>query len=765
MSAMGDSTVKEFEVLGGVLIKIISFLLKLLLQIEQHHHERVMHDKSLSNKIGKAGIGLVTSLGGTTINKVKDIVKKKVLLSGQIDLKKYDKLQKKMDFSNIKVPTYKLPEIMDSAKKAGIPVFSGNIGNNISMIAVPTESMDSVQKILSMMVSKESAREKAYDFNINAAFKGGNNTTFHNIIDSYDIPTITFKKPDGSELIAVPSEYQEQYLDACAEAKEKIKDIENIEITDISADGFVWDDPSTTAIEVTPLQARYLDEFYKNIKVVDVDGKLYAYGKDIENDVKSVKEEDSSIERSANEWQIGVVDNSITLNEKLLGKEEGEKQLIKIPGEKGSYIRFDKSELTQCDDGKTYRSKLDADRDYVICDASGEEKAIRKGSELAPNFSTRSFFEKAINPSTDKSLFGNSLDRIELFNEKTNKLVSVSISEIETMRNSIMNKTGVDERTADRMIEKLSSELSDNYLKKYSFPEKKSNDYSAGKKTINAVKSAVLAQKLKGFKCQNSEKVQGDAFVIMDKRSKEYVIIDKNKWYQADEQLKEMGYTSIEREAVVSKLKQTYDINGEIEHSINFGQTISTSTPALANIHFSDLGNGYTSIFNLDAENGKMSYVTIDKSVSSLELEELCKQKLGISDDRAIAEMADVFKDKIKGAIEISSDKVDGMKYSVSQLTSKYIQISMDDKTAILNKNTINTEKIQQLGISEKSAEKISKKITASFKANESAVKGITPLNKLKSEAEKVFTKNKEKSIDEKGQVKSEKTQTSERSI
>lgn len=763
MSAMGDSTINEVKELGKFLMELLSWLLKLLLQLNQHHHDRVMHNMSLSHKIGRVGLGLAASLGGKAKD-AKNFVKSK-LLSGQIDLKKYNKLQKKMDFSNVKVPTYKLPNIMESAKKAGIPVFSANIGNNISMIAVPTESMDTVQKMLSMMVSKECERDNAYSFNINSDFKGIDNTTFHNVIDSYDIPTITFKRPDGSELIAVPSEYQEQYLDACAEAKETVKDIENIEITDISADGFVWDDPSTTAIEVTPLQARYLDEYYKNVKVVDVDGKLYAYGKDIAEDVAAVKKEDNAIEKSANEWQIGVVDNTITLNEKLLGKEEGEKQLVKIPGEK-DYIRFDKSELSKSNDGKTFKSKLDFDRDYVICDASGEEKGVRKGSELASNFSTRSPFEKVTNSSTDKTQFINSPERIELFNEKTNKLISIPINDAKTMLNSIINKTGADEKNAERMIYKITSKLSEDCLKKYEFPGETLSDYTAGKKTVNAVKSAVLAQKLDGFKCQNSEDVQGDCIVVVDKRSKEYVLIEKDKWYQVDNKLKEMGYNSVEREAVVSKLKQTYDINGQIEHSINFGQTLSTNTPAIENVKFSDLGNGYTSIFNLDVENSKMNYITIDESVSSLEFEKMCKEKLGITDDRAIAEMADAFKDRMKGAIEISSDKVDGMKYTVSQITSKYIQISAGDKTAVLNKNTLNPEKIaKQLGINEKNAEKISQKLKVSFKANEGSVKGIASLNKLKSEAEKIFTKNKEKSVDEKGQVKSEKTQTSERSI
>ncbi|MFR0736641.1 MAG: hypothetical protein ACLSHR_06870 [Oscillospiraceae bacterium] len=43
--------------------------------------------------------------------------------------------------------------------------------------------------------------------------------------------------------------------------------------------------------------------------------------------------------------------------------------------------------------------------------------------------------------------------------------------------------------------------------------------------------------------------------------------------------------------------------------------------------------------------------------------------------------------------------------------------------------------------------------------------KGIMPLNQLKATAEKVYNKSKETTVDEKGQVKSQKLQTTERSL
>lgn len=761
MSQMGDSVVGEVTATLKLIKELLQFLIEILMKLEQHHHERVMRDKSITRKVAGGAAALI----GSKAKGLNKYVKKKIM-SGEIDMKTFSKLQKNTQFNYMTLPTSKLPEISESCKKAGIPIFTAENGNNISAVAVPVENMQAVDDMLKRMISRDANRDKGWEFNQNTDFKGVEKEIFHNIINSYDIPTISFKKQDGTELIAVPGEFQEQYIDAVAEAKETIKDISNIEI----ADGFVWDDPNTTAIEVTPLQARQLDDYYKNVKVVDVDGKLYAYGKDIEQDVNKVIEEDQTIEKSANEWKIGVIDNTITLNKKaLLGREEETSQLIKLPGEQDHYIRFDKSELEEADSGKTLKSKLDYERAYEICDADGNMIESRKGEDLAGIFNTKSPFHSQTNETTDRSMYGNFLNRIELFNERTNKLVSIPISNAEEIRNSLIHRAGVDEKTAERIMSKISPMLSEDFSMNKDLP-KESRDYTAGKTTQNAVKAAIMAQKLKGYTCKNGneELSQNEGYAVIDKRTQEYVFVDKEHWYQLDDKLKEMGYNSIERDAVVSKLKQTYDINGEIEHSINYEQTFSTVSPALKNISAAEYGNGSTTIFNVDPDNKKLDYVVIDKEVSTLDFEKLCKDKLGINDDSAIAELTEKIGDKLRKPTELSNNRIDGVNYSISQLTSKYIRISDGKNTVTANKNTLNSEKIaKQLNIDDKSADKIIKNVSASFKAKEGTNKDILSLSKLKSVAAKEveLRKETEKVVDAKGQTKSEKTHSSERSL
>ena len=764
MAQMGDSVMGELKDAAELVMSIIKFLIEILMKLEQQHHERVMRDKSITRKAAGAAGGAAAFIGSKANNLFKYVKKK--IMSGEIDMKTFSKLQKNTQFNYMTLPTSKLPEISENCKKAGIPIFTAENGNNISAVAVPVENMQAVDDMLKRMISRDANRDKGWEFNENTDFKGVEKEIFHNIINSYDIPTISFKKQDGTELIAVPGEFQEQYIDAVADAKETIKDISNIEI----ADGFVWDDPNTTAIEVTSLQARQLDDYYKNVKVVDIDGKLYAYGKDIEQDVNKVIEEDQMIEKSANEWKIGVIDNTITLNKKaLLGREEETSQLIKLPGEQDHYIRFDKSELEEADSGKTLKSKLDYERAYEICDADGNMIESRKGEDLAGIFNTKSPFHSQTNETTDRSMYGNFLNRIELFNERTNKLVSIPISNAEEIRNSLIHRAGVDEKTAERMVDKISPVLSEDFPIKKDLP-KESRDYTAGKTTQNAVRAAIMAQKLKGYTCKNGngELSQNEGYAVIDKRTQEYVFVDKEHWYQLDDKLKEMGYNSIERDAVVSKLKQTYDINGEIEHSINYEQTFSTGSPTLKNISAAEYGNGSTTIFNVDPNNKKLDYIVIDKDVSTLDFEKLCKDKLGINDDSAIAELTEKIGDKIRKPTEVSNNRIDGVNYSILQITSKYIRISDDKNTVTANKNTLNSEKIaKQLNIDDKSANKIIKNVSASFKAKEGTNKEILSLSKLKSVAAKEveLRKETEKVVDAKGQTKSEKTHSSERSL
>ena len=94
------------------------------------------------------------------------------------------------------------------------------------------------------------------------------------------------------------------------------------------------------------------------------------------------------------------------------------------------------------------KSKLDYERAYEICDADGNMIESRKGEDLAGIFNTKSPFHSQTNETTDRSMYGNFLNRIELFNERTNKLVSIPISNAEEIRNSLSHRAGVDEKTA-----------------------------------------------------------------------------------------------------------------------------------------------------------------------------------------------------------------------------------------------------------------------------------------------------------------------------
>ena len=178
--------------------------------------------------------------------------------------------------------------------------------------------------------------------------------------------------------------------------------------------------------------------------------------------------------------------------------------------------------------------------------------------------------------------------------------------------------------------------------------------------------------------------------------------------------------------------------------------------------------NNATSVFNYDPETSKLDYVTIDKEVSTIDFENICKDHLKIKDDAAIAELTEKIGNKLREPNEIGSSRIDGINYNISQLTSKYIQISNGKDTVTVNKNVLNSDKLaKEFDIAEKSADKLVKSVNSSFKAMESVNKDKLSLIKLKTFAAKEieFRKDKEKIVDAKGQTKSEKTHSSERSL
>lgn len=767
MSMMADDSVRTANEVASWAMKLLGELLKLMITAEQHRHERNMA------RIARGQSPLVNKIAGAAAAGISSGIDKLRMGSGEIDLEKFAKLCKSgKHFESVEIATKVIPEITELAKKAKIPIFCCDRGGNMTSVAIPADSIEAFNKITTMVMDKVCSRDpNSYEIIETKGLKSDiHRDILHDLTASYDIPTISFNGKDGNIISAVPKEYAEQFRNIQAEAKEMYTEVSDVEIADFTEE-FPWDDISTMAIEVTPRQAKLLKEQYKSeIKLVDIgDGKIYAYGnKDMSESVTEVINNDKQNELAARDWDIAVIDNTILMNKSLITAESDSICTMRIPGT-DSHINFEKSELTEIDGGKTYRSKIDYSKEYDICSADGTSVGKMSGEELAMHYNTRSPFFKMLNESTDKTRYNDkSIDRIELFNPKENRLVSFPIRQSEELKQD-MCRIGISEAVADKIIEKIEQKLPSDYAKEFGSVEYTPDTYKSAA-ISNKVKQTLFAQKTADAVCTNEQSGLGDKFGIFDKSKKQYVLIDKNSSRENIESaLKTMGYLPIERASVISQLAKQYNLEGELLHTSEKAESIITNNPDLKGVAFTDLGNDRTAIFNADLNNEKVKYIVVDKYTNTVEFEKMAGVNLGITDASSVAELTQQFKDKIAAPKIIAEGKdvrTDGQDYTISQLTTKFMEIRQEStgKSVLMNKDNIDTNKLAaSLNIKPESAKKLAAVVEKSFKVKDESQK-TSSLNKLKKYAEKVFEQKRTKEIDATGKEKSVSLSNSERS-
>ncbi len=767
MSMMADDSVRAASEVASWAMKLISELLKLIVTSEQHRHERNMA------RIAKGQPPIGHRIAGAAVAGIANGIDKLRMGSGEIDLKKFAKLCKSgKHFESVDIATKVMPEITELAQKAKIPIFCCDRGGNMTSVAVPADSLEAFNKITTMVMDKVCSRDpNSYEIIETKGLKSDiHKNILHDLAASYDIPTISFNGKDGSVITAVPKEYAEQFRSVQAEAKEMYTEVSDVEITDFSEE-FPWDDINTMAIEVTPRQAQLLEEQYKSeIKLVDIgDGKIYAFGnKDMTEPVKEIITGDKQNELAARDWDVAVIDNTILMNKSLVTAESNSMCTMRIPGT-DSYINFNKSELTEIDGGKTYRSKLDYSKDYDICGADGKSIGKMSGEELAMHYNTRSPFFKMLNENTDKTRYNDTaLDRIELFNPNENRLVSFPIKRSSELMQD-MFRIGISEAVAEKIIEKIAQKLPDDYTKEFGSVEYVPDTYKSTA-IANKVKQTLFAQKTAGAVCANEQSGLGEKFGIYDRSKKQFVLIEKNSNREEFEAaLKTMGYLPIERASIISQLSKQYNLEGELLHTSDKAENIVTNNPDLKNVAFTELGNNRTAVFNTDLNNEKVKYIVVDKYIDTVEFEQMARNNLGITDATSLAELTQHFKDKLAAPKIIAEGKdvrTDGQNYTISQLTSMFMEIRQEKtgKSILMNKDNIDSSKLAAaLSIKPESAKKLAAVVEKSFKAKDGNEK-TTSLNKLKKYAEKVFEQKKVKEIDVAGKEKNEKTFNSERS-
>lgn len=200
---------------------------------------------------------------------------------------------------------------------------------------------------------------------------------------------------------------------------------------------------------------------------------------------------------AAQDYQAVIIDNTININrDKLLISENTSEYFTRVPNTAGQdYIKIakDDSALT---DGKTISAKIDYDKTYQIFDKDGNLKSELSGRDLAAKYNTKS---RSANKKTDIRRYNNdSLDRIEVYNAKENKLVRIGIENADVVRKNLLD-CGISPFAAEKLLADIDNSLSDDYKAVFKYnPPSIQNSFSEIKAIcLNSIrwlkKSALLS--------------------------------------------------------------------------------------------------------------------------------------------------------------------------------------------------------------------------------------------------------------------------------
>lgn len=668
---------------------------------------------------------------------------------GEMKTAEYNKLLKEGEkMRTVSVPTDKLENINDYAKKLGAKYWVMEDEGKTATIVVPesyyNQFNDALQQSIKEQLSKNAASLTVKDGT--ELVPESDISLVKSVLDYHDIPVYTFQTKDGNYMNIVPSEYDGQYREAMQEVEQLKEKMQNIDIDTFNQTlPFTYIDKLGDKIqEITPEQAEYLaaelpDEKISFVK--DENGSAaIRFPQELSEKINECIGKQHEAIKSAEDYMITVVDSGITVNkDKLLVNENETEYFTKVPNTGGQdYIKIPKSETQILDGGKTIGTKLDFEKTYQIYDQNGMVKSTRSGKELAAAYNTKS---KNADKDTAISHYNNdSLERIELFNSKENKLISIGIENAEIIRRNLAEQ-GISGYAAEKMLADINKSLPQEYKDIFNYTPAKS------KVEFNDIKSDTVKQYQLAEKISNSEMAAGlkdtlgQKCCILDKNSNQYVMVTANE-NRLKEALETMGYDKLQIAAVVSEVQKSYDKGGaKLERESIQAQNIETTNAEAAHCQYVADNNGITLIKpEVNGNEAAFKYLEIGNGTSRNEIETVLKNNFGIKDAASAAEIISCIENK--GVIPPAPSVTTKDGFNVSRITSDYVSISRNGEKMTVDKNNLNAEKIcEKFSVTEKQAEGLKNSLEKSLKSiGVKSVQGQT-LSEIKAAAKKAFEK------------------------
>lgn len=573
------------------------------------------------------------------------------------------------------------------------------------------------------------------------------------VLSYHDIPAATFKT-DGGYMNIVSSDFDGQYKAAMQEISRLKDELKNIDITVFEQTmPFEYINKlDTKIIEATQEMAQYIKLNVPDAELLRTESGEIAvkYPAASETQIQNCITNYSNDIAAAQDYQAVIIDNTININrDKLLISENTSEYFTRVPNTAGQdYIKIAKDDSTLTD-GKTISAKIDYDKTYQIFDKDGNLKSELPGRDLAAKYNTKS---RSANKKTDIRRYNNdSLDRIEVYNTKENKLVRIGIENADVVRKNLLD-CGISPFAAEKLLADIDNSLSDDYKAVFKYnPPSIQNSFSE-------IKSDMLEQYKVAEKISSAQLVDGfndtlgKKCCVFDKRTNEYVLVpaQENRLKTA---LAQMGYDVLQTNVIVSEAQKSYSPSGAtLEREDIHAQSFETGNAEVSAYKFCNDEHGIILIKQeITDTDVSIKYADINKDTTRPEIEKALKSEFHMQDAASIAELLNCMEKEQLISKAVSTITKDG--FEISQVSSDYLKISKDSSTLMLDKNKVDIKQLSNaFGITEKQAEKLSNSLSKSLKAADRKEKSQT-LNDIKNAAKKAY----EQLSDKKAQPSPEK--------
>ena len=661
----------------------------------------------------------------------KDTPKIKV---GKLSKANFAKLQKAgADFKFVTVPANKLAEIEETVKKMGGSYFNAEVGdNNNAVLAVPASQLDLLNMAMKHVVANELAEnsDKIIVKDGKDLIDSEDIGLVSRIMNKYDIPVITFKTEDDKYMNVVPKEYEGQYSKALSEAEQIKKQVGNIEVTRYEQtaplDALGFEAYLVTQDEAKELSAAANSEKLDISFVPYGDKVAVMYNTDISDKIENARKSYRDSLQESEGFLIEVYDNVITLDMEKLNVEElntPDSYFMRVPNTSAQdYIRIGKSEAEMINGGKTLKTELDLEKSYPVYDVSGKVKRTVSGSELTSFFNTRN---RHINKDTAVYKYGTEggeLRRIDLFNAKKNELISVKMGSAEEMRIALSER-GLNSKTISKLLDNVNNALTDKQKKTFSYTAEKSEIVYADIPNIGEyLAQSQLSQTVIGkAECMGEIPIDNGAkCCVLDNNTQKFAVIPVLPVHQVQSMLSQMGYSEVSAKEIAEKVALSYR-DSDIESSayevmeykpwaIRF-DSFEQNNAELNELGYHTLRNS-TVIVRDDPENYR--YMQIERDTPLAEVEKALRDDFGLVDDISTAL---VMKQLIFDEVVNDAHRQELSEAKICQLSSSMIEITAKEskKSLIMPISNIDTERLADIGISEKGANDIKKSFEKSI--------------------------------------------------